>query len=299
MSRELSDLYRSLADDADGRHLAVPEVLRRRADRRARVRLAGTALAAAVLVGGVVTGTQLALSSERGPVAPPGGTPSPSPSVTEAVPTPSTAPTSVPPTGTPASSAGSAPPRTPTSIPDRAFFTPPAETTVMPPFFTERPEVLPELCGARLDDGVAQRRTRALTYHLQPRPEGYVPDGSYRHTITIHRAGRADDWMADLRQAVRDCPEQEVGSGTVSRQRLLSSGDHGDESVLFELRWPTRDDAGNAAAGETVRLVRAIRVGDVVTVLWEQGWESTSSDRSHVDDYSRRAQRAVERWLEG
>lgn len=47
-----------------------------------------------------------------------------------------------------------------------------------------------------------------------------------------------------------------------------------------------------------MRLIRVVRIGDVVTVLWEIGWEGTSSDRANVDDYSRRAVRAVADWLD-
>ncbi|MGC4852424.1 hypothetical protein ACLQ24_03280 [Micromonospora sp. DT4] len=53
---------------------------------------------------------------------------------------------------------------------------------------------------------------------------------------------------------------------------------------------------GDPGADE-VRLVRAIRVDDVVTVLWEQGWEYTAADRAQVDADSRRAVAAIEDWL--
>ncbi|WP_432900398.1 sigma factor [Micromonospora matsumotoense] len=54
---------------------------------------------------------------------------------------------------------------------------------------------------------------------------------------------------------------------------------------------------GDPAGGGEVRLVRAIRLGDVVTVLWEQGWEGTSSDRPQLDADSRRAVDALREWL--
>lgn len=54
---------------------------------------------------------------------------------------------------------------------------------------------------------------------------------------------------------------------------------------------------GDPAGADEIRLVRAIRIGDVVTVLWEQGWEGTSSPRSQVDADSRRATAAIEKWL--
>ncbi|MEV1330835.1 hypothetical protein AB0J20_14805 [Micromonospora costi] len=303
MSRDLSDFYRSLTSDADARAVVAPEALRERADRRARVRATGTVLAAALLVAGVGTGTGLVLTGQREAVTPPAGTstpvvtpPSPSPSATPGTPSPARTTPSRSPAAPPSS--GPPPARTPTSIPDRAFFTQPAATTAMPPVANDDGKVLPDLCGADLDERVVQRRGRALFYHLTPdRPEGTVPYGTYRHTITIHRPGRADDWMADLRRAVRDCPEQEVADGGTSRQRLLPGGDFGDEAVLIEMREPA-SAGGEPVEGETIRLIRAIRVGDVVTVLWEMGWEGTSSDRRQVDDYSRRAVRAVSDWLD-
>ncbi|MEV1142398.1 hypothetical protein [Micromonospora sp. NPDC049799] len=302
MSRDLSDLYQSLAADADEGGLAVPESVRRYADRRARVRAAGGVLAVALLVGGVVAGVQMGLPGQRDGLAPPATTPTPAmtgptpaPSLTPS--RPATSPTGAP--STPSTTAASAPPRTPRSIPDRAFFAPPAAYLKGEPTFTDGDHV-PDLCGADLADQVVQRRIRLILYNLKPnQPEDWTPYGSYHHTITIHRAGTANDWMADLRRAVRDCSSQEIAPGLVSRQRLLDGGGHGDEAVLFEMRSPARTDSGEPASGERVQLVRAIRVGDVVTVLWERGWESSgSADRDQFDDYSRRAGRAVEAWLD-
>ncbi|MEU4777840.1 hypothetical protein [Micromonospora sp. NPDC023633] len=59
---------------------------------------------------------------------------------------------------------------------------------------------------ARRPAGIVQRRTRNLAYKLPQTPQGYVPDGSYAHTITLYRPGRADDFLRELRAAVRDCP---------------------------------------------------------------------------------------------
>ncbi|RLK13611.1 hypothetical protein DER29_4638 [Micromonospora sp. M71_S20] len=306
MSRELSDLYRSLAEDADGRTLAVPEDLRRRADRRARLRITGAALGTALLVGGLATGTGLVLAEERDPLPPPAAAPPPA-----TVPASPTA--SAPPTATPAPSAtrtpaatpgrtGAAPPRAPGNVPDRAFFVQAAANrTGMEPVFRDT-DALPALCDARYrsDARIVQRRTRNLAYKLPQTPQGYVPDGSYAHTVTLYRPGRADDFLRELRAAVRDCPAQPgVGGGNVStsRLRLLADDGFGDGSVLFEIRTPARDVDGNPTGGDEVRLVRAIRVGDVVTVLWEQGWEGTSSTRSQVDADSRRAVDAIEGWL--
>ncbi|MDG4834962.1 hypothetical protein O7631_00345 [Micromonospora sp. WMMD967] len=307
-------MYRSLAADADTRALAVPDVLRHQADRRARLRATGGALAVALVAGGVVIGSQVVAVPATKTVSPPAGTPtvpsppvSPTPDATAAPPSPSVPPT-VPsrPPGTASASprvTGVAPPRTPTSIPDRAFFAlAPANQTGIAPEFRDL-AVLPGLCGARVSsEAVVQRRTRLLIYKLPQNPgEGYVPDGTYAHSITIYRAGRADDVLDELREAVRNCPEQKwPGGDTPSRstQRLLADSGYGDESVLFEVRSPGQDINGDPTGVEDVRLVRAIRIGDVVTILWEQGWENTSSQRAQVDADSRRAVAAIRAWLD-
>ncbi|MFF5179451.1 hypothetical protein ACFY2Q_15645 [Micromonospora sp. NPDC000316] len=307
MSAEISDLYRSLTAVADGVEVTRPELVRRRADRRARVRLASTAVAVAVLLGGVAVGGRLALSADGpAPLPPPAGTPGPlptgstprpSPSVSQTLSASSTPPSSTP-SGTP-SATGAATPRPPTSIPDRAFFKLAAANDRGLESWTKS-AMLPALCGASYpsDSAVVQRRGRALAYKLPQSPPEYVPDGSYRHTITIYRTGRADDALRELRQAVRDCPTQKLSNGTRTwQQRLLASGEYGDESVLFEMRSPYPDGMGEPGADE-VRLVRAVRIGDVVTVLWEQGWESTTAERAQVDADSRRAVAAIEKWLD-
>ncbi|MFI6782723.1 hypothetical protein [Micromonospora sp. NPDC050276] len=313
MSVELSDLYRSLSTVADGHELTHPESLRRFADRRARARIAGSTLAVALLVGGVAVGGRLAYPADNSaPLPPPADTPGPVPTgaTPRPSPTPPAAPLSTPPApplsrtsaiGTPSQpGTGTAAPRPPTAIPDRAFFVLAAANRTGMESQVEGP-ALPLLCGTRLssDSAMLQRRGRYLAYKLPQTPTGNVPDGSYRHTITIYRAGRADDAVRELRQAVRDCPDQKLPDDSRTwRQRLLASATYGDESVLFEMRAPMPDGMGEPGT-EEVRLVRAVRLGDVVTVLWEQGWEHTTAVRSQFDADSRRAVAAIGRWLDG
>ncbi|WP_433127053.1 hypothetical protein ACQPWW_29605 [Micromonospora sp. CA-240977] len=306
MSRELSDWYQRLAADADARDLGVPGVLRQRADRRARLRAVGGTLAVALLAGGVVLGTQVVAMPPPTPVPPPADRPTtPAPSATAGSPSaPPTTPSRNPGTSSASPQVTSASPQTPVSIPDRAFFTlPPVNRTDTAPKFVDR-DVLPGLCGADFpsDAAIVQRRTRSLVFKLpEENIDGNAPDGTYTHTITIYRAGRADDAMNELRRAVRECPEQERPAGdasVLSRQRLLGSTGYGDESVLFETREPNVDINGDPTGGENVRLVRAIRIGDVVTVLWEIGWETGSSPRTQVDADSRRAVTAIRAWLD-
>ncbi|MER6595803.1 hypothetical protein ABT214_28905 [Micromonospora purpureochromogenes] len=157
--------------------------------------------------------------------------------------------------------------------------------------------MLPALCGAEPGaSGTVRQRVRSVPFKLAGTPEGNIPDGLYRHSITIYRDGRAAAALDELRDAVRDCAEQPVGK-VKSRQKLLPSSGYGDESVLFEMRKPFLDVNDQPTGDEEVRLIRAIRIGNVVTVLWEQGWEGSSSPKSQVDADSRRAVLAIRNWL--
>ncbi|MEV4843028.1 hypothetical protein AB0K20_07400 [Micromonospora matsumotoense] len=308
MSRELHRFYRSLAEDTDPGGLVSPALVRRHADRRARRRAAAVVLAVAALVSATAVGTRFVLTA--GP-ATPGGPPASPPATTaparsappvSSAPAPSALTGSLvgSPSGTVSSAVTAPSGRPPTSIPDAAFFTlAAANETGLHTTFGSGPTV-PQLCGAHPgDSGVAHRRGRALAFRYADTPKGHVPDGSYRHTITIYRAGRADDALRELREAVRSCPVQESPDtpGVTFRQRLLGGAGYGDESVLFELRRADPPGQGDPAGGGEVRLVRAIRLGDVVTVLWEQGWEGTSSDRPQLDADSRRAVDVLREWL--
>lgn len=304
MSRELSGLYRALAADADDRPLPAPDRLRRRADRRAHRRAALGALTVAVLVGGTAAGTRLVLAAGTpGPPAasPDPGSPSPSPPAPGRSSTPpSSSPARSPdaPSGSAAAGAGASP----TRIPDRAFFALAAANDAGTGSTFGPGPVFPALCGATPgESGIVTRRVRTLAFKLATTPQGYVPDGSYKHSISVYRPGRADDALAELRRAVRDCPTRPgTGdtAGLTSTQRLLPDRGYGDESVLFEVRRPATDYEGAPDVREVVRLVRAVRVGNVVTVLWELGWEGTSSPRSQVDQDSHRAVDAIRNWLE-
>ncbi|MEU1684278.1 hypothetical protein [Micromonospora sp. NPDC005707] len=304
MSRELTRLYRALAADTDERALPAPDRVRRGADRRARQRAAVGALAVAALVAGTAAGAQLVLAA--GPDVDPApatttGSPSPSPTAVPPSPGRTTPPPSARTPHAPPSTSARPPAAGPTRIPDRAFFTLAAANDAGTGSTFGSGRVLPALCGATPgESGIVTRRARSLAFKLAGTPEGYLPDGSYRHTITVYRPGRADDALAELRRAVRDCPTRtgsDRGEGLTSTQRLLPDAGYGDESVLFEVRRPATDYEGAPTVKEVVRLVRAVRIGNVVTVLWELGWEGTSTPRSQLDSDSRRAVLAIRDWL--
>lgn len=312
MSSELSRLYRTLAAEVTESALAPPDAVRRWADRTARTRIAVTVASAAVLVAGTAVGASAVLTGPDS--TPPGVVGTPTPETSRPGPTVSNSPTpgGTPSADTPAplrsspSRPSSAPatsplPPAPTSIPDRAFFRQPANTVKDEPRFLGSENMLPELCAAAYpaDQSLLARRTRHLIFKLPSSPADptYVPDGSFDHTITSYPHGVAATWMAELRAAVRECPTQTI-SGFTYRQRLLAGTRYGDDSMLIEVSTPNRDVNGNPTGGNEIRLVSVVRVGNVVTVLYEQGWEGTSSDPDLVADYTRRAVAAIAAWLE-
>jgi hypothetical protein len=291
--------YRDLADEADTVHLAPPNDLRSRGDRRTRMRVVSVIAAAAVAVGGATGGTQWLLRADSGPPVTPGGTPTATLSPAPPAATPSTPASSPPPaspstTGAPRVSASAAGRPVPRSIPDSAFLQVGDTNGTVPVKDVSSEEMLPELCGAtyRSDAKVQVRRTRHVTYWTAPKPE-YVPDGTFDETITAYKAGGAKDFMAQLRKAVGDCAKD--GD---DRYKIVPAPKHGDDSFVFEKRYPATDAVGNPTGGDEVRLVSVVRVGDVVMVLYERGWEAGwTADPDVVETFTVKAMSRLSKWL--
>jgi hypothetical protein len=285
--------YAALAYEADRVKLAAPETVRRRADRRTRARVGLTLAAVAVLVGGIAAAGQAVLKADSTVVSP-GTSPSPSLSTPPSPPPPSSSPSSSPPP--PSRTPLSPTQAVPKSIPDRAFLQLADTNGDQRPYSRPSTTMLPPLCGARYasDDQVQVRRTMHIVYWKQRAPT--VPDGTFDETITAYRSGGAHRFMDELRTAVTDCPSQ-VRDGQTYRHRLLSATTYGDESLLFEVRYQALDVNGAPTGGTEVRLVSVVRVGVVVMVLYEQGWEGESAERPVVDAFTRTALTRLRSWL--
>lgn len=290
--------FAALAQEADRVELAAPEAVRRRADRRTRVRIGVTLAAVAVLVGGIAAGGQAVLKADS-TVVPPGTSPSPSPSSPFSPPlSPSSPPVSRPPSS-PSTAPVSPAPVVPKTIPDRAFLQLADTNGDQRPYSRPSDTMLPPLCGAKYasDAQIQVRRTMHIIYWKQRTAPGWTPDGTFDETITAYRSDGARRFMDQLRKAVRDCPSQ-VRDGRTYQQRLLSGTAYGDESILFEVRYPTFDVNGVPTGGTDVRLVSVVRVGAVVMVLYEQGWEmGWSAERPVVDAFTRTALTRLQSWL--
>jgi len=126
----------------------------------------------------------------------------------------------------------------------------------------ERPSdnMLPKLCGAKYPSNspIQARKTMHITYWASTSPPGTVPDGAFDETITTYQQNGADQFMRQLRDAVNACPTEQR-DGLTYRNRILSGTARGDETVLVEQRYPTRDVNGNPVGGDDVRLVSVVR----------------------------------------
>jgi len=285
-------MYASLSREVETVMLDTPDALRGRADRRSRIRVAATLAAIAALVGGVAFGGQWILTARGQSIQPGTGTSSNAPATTPASSSESVA--------TPA--ATSAPPKVtnvPKVIPASAFLQLADTNGEEPAVERQSDHMLPQLCGARYpsDSLIQARKTMHITYWASKSPPGTVPDGTFDETITTYKGDGADQVMRQLRDAVTACPTQQR-NGITYRNRILSGTARGDESILIEQRYPTRDVNGNPTGGDDVRLVSVVRTGAVVMVLYEQGWEAGwSAEQPVVDAFTGKAFSRLRSWL--
>jgi hypothetical protein len=295
---DLERMYASLAQEVDTAMLAAPDTLRHRGDRRTRLRIAATAAAVAALVGGVAVGGQWALKADGAHLPQPGSS-----TVTDApAPAPTTSAPVTPPTPSPTATGVTVPPAVPVppkAIPPSAFLQVADLNGEEAPVERSSEDMLPALCGAKYasNASIQARKTMHLVYWIQRSQTGTVPDGTFDETITTYRSDGARQFMQELRSAVTACPTEKRGSDTV-RSRVLSGSTVGDESFLVEQRYPVRDPEGKLTGGDEVRLVSVVRVGVVVMVLYEQGWEAGwSAERPVVETFTTKAMSRLEAWL--
>jgi hypothetical protein len=187
------------------------------------------------------------------------------------------------------------------AIPDRAFFTPPANRTHdAPPKPAAGPVTIPKPCGAShpSDAQIGRQRGRHLTYWGVNTPADYIPDGTVDQTITVYRPGGAEAAMAEFRAAVQSCPTQKLSSGATQTWQM-SPLDRGDDAILIETTWKRSPNASSDPPVPPPSLkfyAAVVRIGDVVTVLYATGWEDIDADLAVTRDYAKRAEVAIRQW---
>ncbi|MBG0562978.1 hypothetical protein [Actinoplanes aureus] len=292
MSNDLERAFAALSRDAERARLAPAAELRRRAGRRTAVRSAAALVAVAVLATGATAGARFALAGEdhRRPDHPADRVPAPSASSA-----PSTTPVSArPPSGTPRSS------RTlniPADVPDWAMLKyADGNTDEFYRFEDGKPP--PKPCSAASypsEKRVLVRATVRLLYRAPELGPEYTPSDEVRNTVTAYRATGAEEFLDELRAAVRSCPEGKLGSAPAAFRSLGSMG-LGDESLLVERSTEGYNDDGTPSGNRRRTYIAAVRVNDAVTLLETYGYESVPSDRSVVESLTRAAADRLTTW---
>lgn len=295
MPTDLFHMYTLLAGDVADTALPSAESLRDRADRRARVRIAGVSAFVAVVVVIVVVGVSMLVSPPPTALAPATlGPPTASPDVSRFIPSPDVSASVSPST---ALSASAPIPADAGAIPDSAFFTQPAADVVasISSLFTVGEQFLPELCQRAFpSDATATARRTKRYYFRRGQPE---VTGDVDHTITIYRPGGAE---AAMREFVDGSCVTDSNSYYAIEYRVLAAPQHGDESVLLGTVWTPLPGVTPQPMAPTTRTTVfytwVIRLGNVVAILHAHGWEGIDPNREVADTYADLAVAAIRAW---
>ena len=283
---DLERMFMTLGDDSEAGRLAPADRLRLEGDRRRVRHITTLTVIVGLVVAGGLIGTKLLLGGVTSDRVMPGDSTSPS-----VVPSPS---------------AVASPPVSPSpsvrlvKLTDKAFLQLADINGQEKPSRSDGP-ALPPICKAALSGGTIERQARHVIYWADGRPEGYIPDGTFEQTVTRYQPGAAMKFMSDLRAAVAGCANDTTDERP-TRYAVVAEGFAGDGSLLFSMTAAYAKDPVNDPDGEkadVTRLISVVRVGDAVTILWEQGWEDGGSDRALVDLMTSRVVKRIEAWLKG
>jgi hypothetical protein len=291
MPNDVNRLFAALAEDAGRARLPEAAAIRRHADRRALTRSLAGAAAVAVLVAGAAVGTRMVLA-DGSPVTPPAHTTSPLPSS----PAPSSPPpSSSPPSSPPPSTSTSTTPTIPKSIPARVMLNADDANTARFERLA-RPHPFTEFCIGTDYPSTAEAGVRASVDLLYRQPgEGaeFTPSGEVFHTVTVYRRDGAQEFIDELRENVRLCPQSNRW-----KNRVVSWDGPGDESVLVERSRPATGDDGTPEGdgSKHYNYVIAVRIGDAVSVVENVGYEAVPAERAVAEDFAATAAERLERW---
>jgi hypothetical protein len=188
------------------------------------------------------------------------------------------------------------------TIPDEAFLQPPDTGAERHERLQWYAHVLPELCGTAFRSGAAVTLGGSvLANHHPRRAEGFIPDDTFYETIAIYRAGGAASFMRELRDAVDACPVnryevRQCHEGEVGTYALVRAPDHGDEAVVVRFTYPQMRNDGPTGRQDS-RFYLAVRIGEVVMVLAQQGYEFAHVDPATFHEIGRRAVQRLDAWL--
>jgi hypothetical protein len=182
------------------------------------------------------------------------------------------------------------------TIPATAFFEMPANMR------RERRQAdgsaaVPELCDRELAAGKGVVASAAMmnVYQQPDGPADSVPQGVLYQTIRSYSGDGAVAFMERARKGLAACTSYRNDENTVTvRTRALPGV--ADEALTIDLVQPQLDLPGNPTGGEQTNRVVVMRFGTVVTVLFDNEYERTSSDPRLVGTFVREAAQAIRAW---
>jgi hypothetical protein len=183
------------------------------------------------------------------------------------------------------------------SIPDSAFLQM-ADTHSTSAARTETSDMmLPPLCGATFPvvSPPLVRRAMAMPYHAAEPTDSEIPAGQFVETIAVYDADGAAQFMVELREMILRCTSQRLDD-RVYTNRLLVPTARGDGSLLIEVRYAGLTQDGAPTGMDETRLVSVVRAGDMVMILYEIGWEGSSSSAADVEHFTSVALARMHHW---
>lgn len=185
----------------------------------------------------------------------------------------------------------------PSTIPASAFLEVPEDMRRFERKPAEGSEAVPKLCDGELaaGTGVAASAAMMSVYKQPGDPAEAVPHGVLFQTIRSYGGDDAAAFMTRLRDGLDDCTSYRDGEATVRVKDAPLPG-AADEALAIDLIRPQLDLPGNPTGGEQTNRIVVMRFGAVVTVLYDGGYERSSSIPAIVDTFVREAARAIGTW---
>ena len=260
MSDQLERLFAAAGERADAVPLAGAAAARRTGSRRRRARIATLAVVCALVVAAIPVGVH-ALTADRRlvPVVPP-----------------TAAPTTAPPSATASESAPA----------DPCSFQP---AQCYPPIRQWNEERLPAPCtkpSHPSDALIVQRRSESRSSYYDLAEQGTT---LYEVTLTRYRAGGAAMYLAEVRTELARCRTvartSDFDNAKVTlTYRRVSMDIGGDESLLASRSYQYVSEAQPGPSNPTYPIA-VVRIGDVVAVVYDYGWEGSPSLPSRFDQF--------------
>ncbi|GIG60182.1 hypothetical protein Lfu02_45540 [Longispora fulva] len=267
MSENLTDALGGLAHDTESVLMPGAAAIRRRGTRRTRRTAIAAGVAVLALVGGVAFGVTSFSGGNAQVPTPPGTSVAPSPSASP-TPTPTASPT----------------PSVDTSwIPDAAMLRVAdlklgsAAAGIDPKPIDEYGAMDLAMCAGGLPSSAQVARARRDSGHaslpdaLERQGQGTVT--SVQERVLVHAQGGSVAFMAEVRDQVGRCPGD--AASTSGAWRNLGSAGLGDESVVLSNTRQVRPIPSMPAVEQRTYAV-VVRIGDVVVIVADLGWESGS-----------------------